>query len=227
MATSTLRRPRPASSGGADRTLKAASGSAAAGRRSAPLALAGVACMLLGGLAAVAIYLRATDSVTALVVKQAMAPGQVIAEGDLGVVELSARGLAHVPAADRSQVVGRPAAVALPRGTLLTPAAIGEPSALGPGLAVVGLALKVGQMPAGLRAGDRVALVDTDTAGPAPSSARTQVTYTEDATVLSVTSGDRGSAAAISVRVPRSMAAAIAAAGAGGHVSVVLLPAAP
>jgi hypothetical protein len=202
-------------------------GAVTAGRRSAPLLVAGLACVLLGGLSAAALYLRLDDRVEALVAARPLAPGQVIADADLGVVEVAGGGLALVPASDRAAVVGRPAAVAIPQGALLTPASVGEPAGLGRGEAVVGLALKAGQHPGGLRAGDRVAVVDTEGAAPAGARDGLPRTITEEATVVSAVPGDGTATTAVSLRVPRAAADAIVAAGAAQRASLVLLPPAP
>ena len=232
MATTTLSRGRHAPPAPAHGAAKPPT-SLVAARRSAPLVVAGMTCMLLGGLAAAALYLRIDNSRSVLVLARPVAAGQLFTDRDLTQTSLAATGIASVPAARRAQVIGRPAAVDLPAGSLLTPVAVGEPAGLQRGEAVVGLALKGNQAPSQLRAGDRVAIIDvepTSAGSPAAATAATgrqPATLTDAATVVSAGQRDASSTTTLSVRIPRSAAEQIAAAAASGRATVVLLPSEP
>jgi hypothetical protein len=137
-------------------------------------------------------------------------------------------GVRAVPAWQRRQVVGRPAAVPLVPGSLLTMGQVGPPSALAPGEAVVGLALKAGQFPPGLAPGARVRVVDTG----APASAVTTpagdsgIAVARSATVLAVAApgSDGSSATVVSVKLASAEADRVAVAAAAGRAALVLLP---
>ena len=85
--------------------------------------------------------------------------GSVVQPGDLRVVKVTpTAGLDPVPAVSESSTVGRPAAVALVAGTLLTPADL-APHPGRPSGDVVAVALKAGAYPPSLGPGGRVDVV--------------------------------------------------------------------
>ncbi len=104
-----------------------------------------------------------------LTVVQTVPQGQTISATDLGEATVSTSGsVAMVSAAHAADVVGRVAAVALVPGTLLTMADVTAGSTIPIGDAVVGVALKDGQLPsAGLSAGEHVMVVQTAPPGAA------------------------------------------------------------
>lgn len=201
-------------------------------RRQRPWVVAGVllvvGCALVFALAS----LRLGDRRPVLAVARAVPAGQVLADADLTEVRIAAgEGVRVVPASERRRVVGRPAAVPLVPGSLLTMTQVGPSSTLAAGEAVVGLALKAGQFPSGLAPGARVRVIDTG----APAAAVTTPVgdagsaVARTATVVAVSSpGADGSATTVvSVKVNLAEADKVAVAAAGGRATLVLLPGAP
>jgi hypothetical protein len=204
----------------------------AARPRSLPWIAAGlllvVGCALLFALGSARLGARRA----VLAVARAVPAGQLVEERDLTVVRISTDpGLRPLPASARDAVRGRPAAVPLVPGTLLTAAQLGAPATLGPGEAVIGLALKPGQFPPGLAAGASVLVAEAGGDSPGTPPAVGGALRAVRATILEVTApadaaADPGLVTA--VKLPAAAAPALAAAGAAGRVVVVVLaPAAP
>lgn len=219
-ATSTRRVTAPGANGSPTSGRHA---SVTSGRRSAPMALVGLACVVVGAVVFLAAHVGLDRREPVLVVTRPVASGQVIAADDLAVAQVSlSSGVRSVPASRRAQVVGKTATVGLVPGAVLAPAQLGASSALEAGQAVVGVALKAGQAPRGLRAGTRVQVVDTGgsgvTAAPAVVSTLAVVV---DAGLAQPGSG----VAVVSLRLPADDAVGVAAAGAAGRASLVVLPA--
>ena len=105
-------------------------------------------------------------------VVQPVYQGQRISVADLGEVEASISGSVRpIPYSAVSSVVGKEAAVALVPGSILTTADISNASGIPVGKAIVGVALKAGQLPsAGVVPGEQVMLIQTGLPGsPAPT----------------------------------------------------------
>ena len=218
-AISTRRAEPEATNGFASRRVLPAG--IADGRRSPSMALVGLASLVLGAVVAGGAFLGLERRDPVLVVARPVAAGQVIAPQDLRVVEVSAApGAATVAASRRSQVVGKAAATTLVPGAVLSPAQVGAASGLGAGEAVIGVPLKAGQAPSGLRAGTRVQVVDTGGTASAPAVVASR------AVVADVDTSETGSGVTVaSLRVSDDDAVGVAAAGAAGRVSLVVLPA--
>ena len=222
MATQQLRRTAPATNG----THSPAGGSAgaAAGQRSAPLALVGVGAVVAGALVFLGIYTSIDSRQSVLVAARPVAPGQVIVAEDLGVADVAApEGTATVPASDSAAVVGQTAAVGLVPGAILAPSQLGASSGLQAGQAQVGVALKPGQAPLGLRKGSQVAVVasgDPATGGDADVRVLSGEAVVSDVGPPSASSATM----VVSLTVPEGDATEVAAAGAAGRVSLVVLP---
>lgn len=131
-------------------------------RRPPPLAIGLVVAALAFGVFVV-LTPRGAHSVPVLVLRHSVAAGDLLSAGDLRVVSLAVpRGMATVPVADETSVVGQVAQSALGAGSLLVPASYGAPNGTE---SVVGVSLKPGEYPPGLLAGDRVEVL----VGPAQS----------------------------------------------------------
>ena len=113
------------------------------------------------------LYASANHHESVLVVTRTIEQGQPISADDLSVANIDVSGrVSPVPVSDSSELNGERAAVTIPAGSLLiTNDLTGSPS-IPTGDAVVGLALKAGQMPAdGVEPGDQVMIVQTAPAG--------------------------------------------------------------
>ncbi len=190
----------------------------------------------------IVLYSSANRGTAVLVVARPMEKGQRFVSGDLEQATASISGqITPIPVADASELVGKHAAVAIPAGSLLTSGDVSGGEEIAPGDAVVGLALKDGQLPSGgLAAGDQVMIVQTASPGtPLSSGAEGSSGDAEAesgvlvpaATVfdsgLPSGSAASGDAQLVSVEVASTEAAAVSTAAAAGQVSLVLLPAGP
>jgi len=210
----------------------------AARRRSPAWIAGGVLLVLLCALAFAVGQTRLGTRQAVLAIAHDVPVGQPVTDSDLQVVRLSVDpGLRPVLASARGDIVGRPAAVPLVAGTLLSDAELGTPSDLPPGQAVIGVALKPGQFPPGLAPGARVLVADTGAdsaaaaAQPAGGDAQAQgqgQVETVPAVVTGVTApaADAGDpTTVVALQLAATSAPALAAAGAAGRVVVVLVPA--
>ena len=120
--------------------------------------LAALAVLLIVGGALGAVYLVVQNGhrVGAIEITQSLGPGQRISPGALQEVNIApGSGFGYVPWSEAGQVTQFYAATGIPSGTLLTGAMVARTNNLAVGKAVVGLALKDGQLPDGLQTGDR------------------------------------------------------------------------
>jgi hypothetical protein len=200
-------------------------------RRPALVALA-LLLILVGGVAATALYLRATQRNPVLAVARPVTMGHTLTDADLAAVSLSVDPrLRPLPASARSQVVGQAAAVNLVPGTLLLRSMLtSRDRLLQPGQGLIGLAVKPGQLPDELAPGDLVQLVRTPpSTGDQPPG---QVDTTQPgvlasaATVLSVSVPDGSDTTRVSLIVPLDAAGALYRANATGQLALIVLPAA-
>ena len=124
------------------------------------LALA-VVLVVGGGLLVGLLVQSAGDRTTVLAAARALAPGQVIGEADLRVVDVGVDGdAALVPASSRRSVIGQVAVVGIPEGALLSPGQLAPDGGVEPGSVVVGALLGPGELPVPtLRPGDVIELV--------------------------------------------------------------------
>src|SRR5262249_58792030 len=135
-------------------------------------------------------------------------------------------GRSYVPWSQAGQVSQFYAATAIPPGTLLTGSMVARVNGLASGKAVVGLALKDGQLPDGLQAGDRVNLYQvSDATGSCPGTPGS--TLAPDAVVLGIGASPAAtSSSSIDVRVALdpSVAGAVACNAANSNVAVAGVP---
>jgi hypothetical protein len=124
------------------------------------LALA-VVLVVGGGLLVGLLVQSAAERTSVLAAARDIAPGQVITDADLRLVDVGIDGDASlVPAASRSTIVGQVAVVGIPQGALLAPGQVDVGGGIETGTVVVGALLAPGELPvSALRAGDAVALV--------------------------------------------------------------------
>ncbi len=201
-------------------------------RRSLPWVTLGVLLIAGFALASVLAWQHLGQRRAVLVVVHSVAAGHAIQAGDLQVVHLASDGsLQLVAAADEASVLGRPAAVPLLAGTLLTTAALGPPATLASSEAVVAVALKPGQFPTALAPGTRVLVADTGSTDSATAAAAQAAgvpagsVLVDSAVVVDLKGpGDTGEVAVVSLRLPARDATLVAAASAAERVALVQLP---
>lgn len=141
----------------------------------------GLLFVLLGAFAAGVSIQAAGHRQSVLAIGKPVAAHQVIQRGDLVSTRVAADSFLHpIAVGDAKSVIGKPAAVDLVPGTLLTHEQISNDPVLLPGTLALPLSLKPGQFPVGLRAGDHVAVMST----PTPNSAATSNTATDGAVLV-------------------------------------------
>lgn len=193
------------------------------GRRSVPLAVAGV--LLVAGCAAIfaAGWLQAGHRQPVLALTRAVSAGQVLTSADLGVVRVSAAGpVSLLPASAEATVLGRPAAAALPAGSLLTASDVGSPAPAA-GQEVLGVAVKPGQYPPDLSAGQVVDVLATPAAagqGGTTSGASGAALPVGTAVVLSVVQASTAGVTVVELQTSQDAVPQVAAAAATGQISL-------
>ena len=188
------------------------------------------------------LYAHSSRLVSDIAVTRQVTQGETIEGSDLRQVDVAlSGGVSAVPVSEADQVIGRPAAVTLPPGTLLSPADVGGSPALSSGQSVVGMDLKPGMLPAsGVQPGESVLVVLTDPAGTPVTqtgSAQSGKAATPDpsagvtaATVVGVDTspGDSGAGdVVVSVQVPVESAPLVAGWSAAGQVALVQVSGSP
>ncbi|HEX4814470.1 MAG TPA: hypothetical protein VFV66_17140 [Nonomuraea sp.] len=188
-------------------------------------ALAALAVLLIlgGALATTLLVLNSGNRVSAIRIGQQIGAGQAIPEEALEEVKIAAdAGVEYVSWSERRKVAGSFAAVTLLPGTLFTSRmGVAASTELGEGKATVGLALKPGQMPAGIKEGDRVQVIFV----PSRSSQGESRVLASSALVFAV--GDRsrtGNSGQITVVVDSGAAPEIVAFASSGEIAVAELP---
>lgn len=187
------------------------------------------------------LYASADRQTAVLIATTSIEQGQQFNGNELGEVNASISGdVSVIPASDASQLQGKRATVTIPSGSLLTVGDVTSSQLINQGDAVVGMALKLGQLPsAGVEPGDEVMVVETGTPGASlelpTGSGNSQVSTGVAASVLvrraSVfdveapqASADSSASDLVSVEVPQAVAALVSSAAAAGQTSLVLLP---
>lgn len=191
---------------------------------------AGVTVVIASSVGFAALLAHAGRRVPVLVVTRPVSAGSVVAAGDLRQVRLGVGDAAGhvVPAADEEGVVGRTAVVPLVAGELLAPQEVGSRAGYPPtGKAEVPFAVEAGGVPAGLAAGQRVAVLPGTPAAMTGEQSSDQAQGGSGAplvgTVTDVAAGDQSSATTV-VTVLVDTAAATRAAAIGKPRLVVLSP---
>jgi len=194
-------------------------------------ALAALAVLLIlgGALGAGFLVLQSGKRVAAIEVSAPVGVGQQIPLSAMQPVQIAAgTGLGYVPWDQAAQVARFYAVSAIPPGTLLTRAMVAGAGASLAGKAVLGLALKDGQLPRGLADGDRIDIYqvsDAQETCPGTSGAL----LAAGGVVLSVAAPAAASGsnaqADVQVAVNPVDAGAVACNAANGAVGIVVLPA--
>jgi hypothetical protein len=187
-------------------------------------ALAALAVLLIlgGALATTLLVLRSGDRISAIRITQQVGAGQQFTPDAMEEVQIADTGIDFVSWSQRERVLDTFAAVTILPGTLLTSdMGVTASKELGPGKAKVGLALKPGQMPAGLKPGDRVQVVHVPGRG---GEAESRV-LAQSALVFSVGDKSRsGGSGQITVIVETQVSPVILQYASSGEVAVAELP---
>jgi len=192
-------------------------------------ALAAIALLLIvgGALGAAYLVLQNGHRVAAIEITQQLGAGQQIPLSALREVDIAVSGgVGYVPWSEAGQVSRFYAASAIPPGTLLTSSMVARVNGLASGKSVVGLALKDGQLPDGLQAGDHVNLYQvSDASQSCPGTPGSLLA--SNAVVLGISApAAAASASAVDVRVALDPAAAgaVTCNAANSNVGVAVLP---
>jgi hypothetical protein len=185
--------------------------------------------LILGG-AAGAYYLVTQNAkrVAAIEIIQQVSVGQKIPLSAMQQVEIAANSGVHfVPWSEASQVAKFYAGSAIPPGTLLNAAMVIPASNVTAGRAVIGLALKDGQLPSDLQVGDHIDLFDVSgTSNSCPGTPGGALST--DAVVLAVNTPSAGSGSSASddlvVAVSPATAGTVACNASNGVVGVAVVP---
>ncbi|MCK9922184.1 SAF domain-containing protein [Frankia sp. AgPm24] len=197
------------------------------GRRGGWRALVGVVLVVVCVALFVVVGGRREGRREVLMVTRAVPPGQVLEVGDVRAVSVVVDPAVEVvPAGEAGQVVGRPAAVTLSAGTLLSAGSVGR-RLLPPDARLVGASVKPGAFPLGLAAGDPVTVLltsdATDSSDAAGGVAVVESGSSVDGVVVAVEPGPVGSGGlVVSVQVGSVDAERVGRAAAGGQVALVL-----
>lgn len=213
-----------------------------ADRRRPAAAVASIALVATCSALFALLYVHSSRLVSEIAVAHQVMQGELIEGSDLRQVDAAlSGGVSGVPVADADQVIGRPAAVTLLAGTLLSPSDVGAAPALQSGQCVVGMDLKPGMLPAsGVVPGESVLVVLTGAAGaPVTQGGSTQSANSgtsgesdglTTATVVGVDTspGDSGAGdVVVSVQVPVASASLVADWSAAGQVALVQIGGSP
>lgn len=197
------------------------------GRRARlPELVVGAALMVGFALAAVLWHMSTTEKDPALALAAPVARGEVVEAADLRVVYVASDDpIARLGKADADEIIGRVALSDLPAGTLLTRGSVAPQLSVGPGEALVGLALDPGQVPSTrLLPGDLVNVVAGPTEGAAsPVDGRATAVVASRATVYAVEDLRTEGRRFVSVKLPESDANRVAAVAERGPVRLVLV----
>ncbi len=196
-------------------------------RRSLPWLLLGVLLVAGCALAFALASVRLSGRQPVLALARSVTAGHVLQSGDLSIVNVATdSNLALIPASSEPGVLGRPVALPLAAGTLLTETELGTGMVPPAGSAVVGVALKAGQYPPELSPGDTVLIVTAAGTGVgAASSSGTAPSMTATVVGIQVAPADSSAATVVSLQVSEADAPSVAAAGGSGDVSLVLVSA--
>jgi hypothetical protein len=175
-------------------------------------------------LGTVTLYSNSSERVTVLSVRKWVAPGARIAAGDLSTATVSADAQVRtIPATALTDTIGRIAAVGLVPGTLLAPEQVRDGPQVPTGLAIAGATLKPGQYPVGLATGDEVQVVETPSSSTSTERDRGPRERGRARVLALNASDDSTGSLQVSLVVARDVATTIAAAGAAGNLSLIVI----
>jgi hypothetical protein len=193
-------------------------------------ALAALAVLLILGcaLATGLLVIQSGKRVAAIEVTQEVGEGQRMPLSAMTEVQIASdSGLSYVPWDQAAQVARYYAASSIPAGTLLTNAMVASSSTSTKGKAVMGLALKDGQLPRDLEVGQHVDIYEvSDASESCPGSPGSTLAANAIVVSISTPSASAGGGAAADVEVALSPAdsGAVACNASNGLVGIAVLP---
>lgn len=193
-------------------------------RRSWRYTAGAIAAILAGGLLSVSIYTASQKSESVFVVASTVERGETFTSADLTTITVTpGQRIDGYTLSESEQIIGRVAAVTLPKGSLVTHAAVATQLPVPAGQAVVGIAVKPSQMPAiGLESGDRVVI--TPVASQSATIAHTGPQAGDvDASVLAPPTTDPSTGlVVVDVTISAADASDVAGRSAAGQVAIYL-----
>jgi len=203
--------------------------------RKPALAALAVLLILVGALGATMLVLQAGDRIEVVKVTKEIPVGGKVTDSDVtSVMVAEDSDINYVKWAQLGTLKTLKAVTTIPTGTVVMGQMFGDEAGASDGKTLVGLSLKAGQFPAGIKVGDTVAAYRvTDGGSSSNSSASTSgnsnSVLTDKATVTNVPSADSddivGSAnSAYTLAVDSDVAPALAQAAANSQVVLVLVP---
>lgn len=198
------------------------------GRRRPWLIGLGALLAALGALTVVWLVGAAGQRQEVLAVRADVAYGQALTAADITIARVSVDpGIEVLPAGQRDLVLGQVATTRLAPGMLLTTGMLETAGEPGQGRVLVPVAVPSDRMPAGgLRAGDRILAVDSESAtadvGVGVGSGGTATPIA--ATVVRVGAADINGVTVVDVTTAAASGPRLAVAAANGHVALVVEP---
>lgn len=189
-------------------------------QRRLPVMLLGL-IVIAGGALGVALWSQQQSQRTpVLVTDRALAPGEVVGISDFRSVPVAVGDVVVVPESALESLAGRTVVIPVTEGQLVSSSMFGDPTEIVPeGSVLVGAVLDPGRFPpSGLRAGDTVDLVHTQTDAEAEVIGSAEVFFVE---VLEVGSA-AGDVAVSLVVVDGPGVVRVSAAAAAGELSLVV-----
>jgi hypothetical protein len=196
------------------------SGSGPINRNTTRIAV-GVTVLVVSVLATLTLYSSAGDRQTVIAVRRDVGAGQTIVADDLKEVSISVdTSVSTISASAADRAVGKVAMVPLTKGSLLASGQVDDAPELAVGEALVGAILKAGQYPTGLQSGSTVRIIEVP---PADASGLSEPVSHGSGRVADIQeSSNDGTTVVVSLVVVDNTAEAVASAGAGGRLSLVV-----
>jgi len=193
-------------------------------KRSWPVVAGSIALVVAGAVAGGMVYTSGSHTEKVFVVSQDVTRGSTIQKDDLTTIDIAqGQSTSGLSTSQASTIIGKTAAVDLPKGSLVTNSSITDQLAVPAGKALVGLALKPSQMPAQqLVAGDQIDIVPI--ADPNNPQATQQAASTVRAVVSDTTKDEAGGVVIVDAYVPETSASDVTSRAAAGVVAIYLAP---
>jgi hypothetical protein len=167
------------------------------------------------------LYARAGHRQQVIALAHDVKAGQVIERSDLRAVGIASdSSIKTVALASAPSIIGKAANTNLTAGSVLSPDSVNAAAPLPEGQAIVGASMKPGQYPTGLRTGDRVLVVTTESQSAQSVTAPDSIT----ATVTDIGAATEATGqSTVSLQLDVADAPAVANAAASNNLALVIL----